>query len=183
LILLCQGFIYEDESNLETWVSVLIQTLVVSMILASLSHGIWVLVMTLLRKKSEVVFVDFSSFRYFDEATRMEILLIHALYKSTTSNDAIDINVDQLNQVFKTGYSSTENAQISPALELNQAFQRSLSVSAMADTVLGPQSNAIHQALRNQSIPQHNWDALVEDFLSFIKNHSNPNKIAAFNGL
>jgi hypothetical protein len=181
MILLCQGFIYEDESNLEIWVSVLIQILVVSMIVASLSHGIWFFIMTLLRKRSEVAFIDFSSFRYFNEATRMEIIFIHALNKAGTSNDAIDVNVKQLNQVFKTRYVSTENAQISPAVELNEAVRRAIGVSSMSDTFLGPNSNLIHQAFRNQNISPQDWDSLVKEFHTFIKNHASFGGIAGSN--
>jgi hypothetical protein len=123
---------------LETWVSVLIQTLVVCMIVASFSNSLWILIMTLLRKKQETIFVDFPSFRYLDERTRMEVLFINGLSKAGTTSDSIEVKVKHWNQIFKNEFASNDNAQVLPMLELDQVFQdTSKMVLKMTSTTTG----------------------------------------------
>jgi hypothetical protein len=144
------------------------------MIVASFSSSIWILIMTLLRKKQENIFVDFPSFRYFDERTRMEILLIHGLSKVGASSDSIEVKVKQWNQTFKNEFTSTDNAQVLPMLELDQVFQdTSKMVLTMSNTTSGfVEPNLIHQAMNSRSMPMENWDALVAEFQSFVQDNT-----------
>jgi hypothetical protein len=178
LILLCQGFIYEDMSTVESWVSVLIQTLVVSMVIGCFAIGFWGLYSVVRSGRRNSIFIDFSTFRYLDESLRLELLLIYALQQANEAKDEFEIKVNHWNDMFKTSFAATRDTEIVTSTQVDDVFRSSIATETLEVTDETRQfSQLVQQALQAKALPQDSWSALVSEFQQFIRENRRVQRI------
>jgi hypothetical protein len=180
LILLCQGFIYEDMSTLESWVSILIQSLVVSMVIGCFAIGIWGFVSaSRIAGRRNSIFIDHSALSRLDEHLRLEVLLIYALQRAIQETDDVVIKKKYWDKMQKTPFAASGNTEIVAISEIEEAFRfRKSEALNLTDTFRATQdSPAVFEALDSKPLSPETWCALVNEFVHFVHNNQRSNRI------